>query len=189
MKEAAQAKRSAWWLWVIAAAFLLNFGVILRNDWAGPSLGLQAFYEHGGMVVHDIYAPSANVPLQQGDHIVRVDKHTIASAADWWVVLMNLQVNKRLTFEIRRNNESRQVSVTPEGRRYVGYYSPGVIVQVRIAQLIALAVACLVGFARPRNRSALLTALFFFGVSTLNVADTMSGISATYVIRRRWFPC
>lgn len=179
MKQAVQAKRSAWWLWVIAAAFVLNFGLILRNDWAGPSLGLHAVYEHAGMVVHDIYTPLENVPLQQGDRIVRVGNHIIASDGDWFVVLMNLHVGKPLTFEIRRDNESRHVSVTPGIRRDVGYYSPGVLVSVRIAELIALAVACLVGFARPRNRSALLTALFFFGLTTLNVPDTMSGISAT----------
>ena len=79
-------------------------------------MGLQAVYEHGAMVVHDIFAPPENVPLQQGDRIVRVDKHIIASDADWFVVLMNLQVGKPLTFEIRRDNESRQVSVTAAGR-------------------------------------------------------------------------
>src|SRR5262249_51040880 len=52
-------------------------------------------------------------------------------------------------------------------------------VSVRIVQLITLAVACLVGFARPWNPSALLTALFFFGLTTLNAPDMLTGISAT----------
>jgi len=27
-----------WWVWLVAASFLLNFGLVLRNDWFGPTL-------------------------------------------------------------------------------------------------------------------------------------------------------
>src|SRR6267142_3538113 len=113
MKEPAQLKGPAWWVLLLAVSFVLNFVLVLRNDWAGPSLGLHALYQDGGTVVQDVYARSENVPLQPGDRILRVDNHVIASDADWFVLLLNLQVGKSLTFEIQRGNQSRQVSVTP----------------------------------------------------------------------------
>jgi hypothetical protein len=179
MKEATQRKGSAWWVWLVAASFLLDFGLMLRNDWAGPGLGLHAVYQDRGMVVQEIYAPSEKVPLQQGDRILRVENHLIASDADWLVVLYNLQAGKPLTFEIQRDNQNRQVSVTPWIRRYGGYFSLGLLIFIRIAQMMALAVACVVAFVRPRNPAALLTALFFSGLITLNVPDTLIGFSAT----------
>jgi hypothetical protein len=178
MKEAAQRKSSAWWVWLFAAAFVLDFGLVLRNDWAGPSLGLHAVYRDGGMVVQDVYARLENVPLQPGDRILRVDNHAIASDADWFVVLYTLRVGKSLTFEIRRDNQSRQASVTPMLRRNVGYFSPAVTVSLRILEMLMLAVGCLVAFARPRNPAALLTALFFSGLTTISVPDMLSGFSA-----------
>jgi len=152
---------------------------MLHNDWAGPSLGLHAIYQDGGMLVQDVYAGSENVPLQAGDHIRRVDNHVIASDADWFVVLLNLQVGKSLTFEIRRDNQDRQVSVSPGIHRHLGYFSPTVHVLIRIAQLMMLAMGCFVAFARPRKPAALLMALFFFGLTTLNVPDMLTGFSAT----------
>jgi eukaryotic-like serine/threonine-protein kinase len=178
MKEASQQKGSAWWVWLIAGSFLLDFGLILHNDWAGPTLGILTAYKGGSIVVQDNYARAETVPLQDGDRILRADGQDIASDADWFVVLSNLRVDKPVIFEIQRDTEDLQVSVTPRPRWSLAYFSVSVLVFVRIVQMMGLAVACFVAFARPRNTAALLTALFFFGESVLNVPSSLSGFSA-----------
>jgi hypothetical protein len=87
MKEASRGKTSPWWVWLVAASFLLYFGLILRGDWNGPTLGLAAAYNRGTVVVLNVYAPSEAVPLRQGDRIIRADERVISSDADWFVVL------------------------------------------------------------------------------------------------------
>jgi len=172
--------RSApWWIWVVAASFVLHFGLIVKNDWAGATLGLHAAYQRGSIVVQDVYARSESVPLQQGDRIIRADNQVIASDGDWFGVLFNLQVGKPVIFDIRRDTQDLQVSVTPGPRRSVGYFNLGALVFVRIVEVMMLAVACFVAFARPRNSAALLLALFFSGLSMLNTPETLSGFAAT----------
>src|SRR3989442_14882271 len=86
MKEAVQRTSSAWWVWLVAAAFLLNFGLILRGDWSGPTLGLSAAYNQGSVIVLNVYALPETVPLRQGDRIIRADEQDISSDSDWFVV-------------------------------------------------------------------------------------------------------
>jgi len=54
MNQSTPPKSPAWWVWLWAVVFVLYFGLVLRNDWAGPGLGLHAVYQDGGMVVQDI---------------------------------------------------------------------------------------------------------------------------------------
>jgi tRNA A-37 threonylcarbamoyl transferase component Bud32 len=178
MQQATQRKASAWWVWLLAGAFLLDFGLILRSDWAGPTLGLIAGYQGGSMVVENLYARSEAVPLKEGDRIIRADDHVLASDADWFVVLFTLRVGKPVVFEIQRDTQHLQIQVTPGPRWSVGYFSPAVLVFLRICQMMGLAVACFVAFARPRDKAALLAALFFCGLSLLNLPSSMSGFSA-----------
>ena len=178
MKEAAQGKSAAWWVWLLAGAFLLDFGLVLRSDWTGPTLGLLAGYEGGSIVVQNVYAHSEAVPLKQGDRIIRADEHVLASDADWFVVLFTLRVGKPVVFEVQRGTQHLQVPVTPGPRWSVGYFSPTVLVFVRIGQTMMLAVACFVAFARPRDRAALLAALFFCGLSLWSSPSALSGFSA-----------
>jgi hypothetical protein len=180
MKEATQRKNLAWWVWLVAASFLLHFGLMLRNDWVGPTLGMRVHYDQGSFLVADIYAPAAAVPLRPGDRIIRADGRTISSDSDWFVVLSNLRVGRSIVFEIQRDDQTQQVSVTPGPQSSVGFLRPGLLVLMRIGQMMMLGVACFVAFARPRNSAALLTALFFAGMSMLNVPQSLSGWAAMH---------
>jgi hypothetical protein len=178
MKEADQGKSSAWWVWLVAASFLLDFGLVLRGDWSGPTLGLRALHNQGSVTVFDVNAPSETVPLRQGDRIIRADGQVISSDADWHVILFNLRVGTPVIFEIERDKQYLQLSVTPGPRWSVGFFRPGTAVLFRIGQMMMLGVACFVAFARPRNSAALLTALFFAGMSVLNHPSFVSGFAA-----------
>src|SRR5262245_11777597 len=180
MKEAAQRKTSTWWVWLVAASFLLHFGLVLRNDWVGPTLGVRARYNQGNFLVDDIYAPSTAASLRPGDRIIQANGQLIASDSDWFAVLSNLRVGQPVVFEIQRDDQTQHVSVTPGRRSSVGFFRPGLLVLLRIGQMMMLGVACFVAFARPRNSAALLTALFFAGMSMLNVPESLSGFAAMY---------
>src|SRR5262249_34513869 len=136
MTEAAPQKSPAWWVWIVAASFLLNFALVLRNDWIGPTLGFVTLgYNRDSFVVGDIYADSAASPLRAGDRILRADGQVIASDADWFVVLSNLRVGQPVIFDIQREGQTRQVSVTPARRSAVRFFRPGLLILLRIAQM------------------------------------------------------
>src|SRR5215813_237243 len=123
----------AWWVWLVAASFLLHFGLSLRSDWVGrPTLRLLAAYDGRSVIVQNVYARSEAVPLKRGDRIIRADDHVLASDADWFVVLFTLRVSKPVVFEIQRDTQHLQVPVTPEPR----YFRPRVLVFARIGQMM-----------------------------------------------------
>src|SRR5437870_1443000 len=149
MNQATQRKSPAWWVWLVAASFLLNFGLVLRNDWVGPTLGVRVHYDQGSFLVVGIYAPSTAVPLRLGDRIIRADGQVISTDSDWFAVLSNLRVGQPIVFEIQRDDQTQQVSVTPGPQSSVGFMRPGLLVLLRIGQMMMLGVACFVAFARP----------------------------------------
>jgi eukaryotic-like serine/threonine-protein kinase len=180
MKEATQRKSPAWWVWVVAAVFLLDFGLVLHSDWNGPTLGVIAVYNHGSILVTDVYADPETVPFRQGDRIIRADGQSISSDSDLLVILSNLRVGRPTTFEIERDKQHLQLSVTPRPRSSVRYFRPGVLMLLRIGQMMMLGVACFLSFAQPRNSAALLTALFFASVSLYSAPTSISRFAATF---------
>src|SRR6185295_4025743 len=60
----------------------------------------------------------------------------------------------------------------------VGFFRPDMWAFLRTGQMMMLGVAVFVAFARPRNGAALLTALFFAGMSTFNLPSSTGGFAA-----------
>jgi len=182
--EVSAVRRGApWWIWVVAAAFVLNFALVIYLDLVGPILGARvAPTTSGGVFVTEIYpgAPAAVAGLQSGDRIRRVDGLLIGSYLNWVAVLFNLKVDEPRTFEIQRGNETLILSVVPKQRWFLGYEGPSLLGHVlwRIGQLVMLGLACFLASARPRDRSALIVSLFFAGLSLSNVPETMTGVNA-----------
>jgi hypothetical protein len=138
---------------------------------------LLAVYNQGSVLVTTVYADPDTVPFRPGDRIIRADGHWIGSDSDWFVILSNLRVGSTTTFEVDRDKQHLQLSVTPSSRSTVRDIIPGLLTLVRIGQMMMLGVACFVAFARPRNSLALLAALFFGSVSGYNPLTTISGIA------------
>src|SRR5262249_24090940 len=125
-----------------------------------------------GVLVREIYpgSPAAMAGLQSGDLITRVDERSIASYLEWAQVLFNLKVDEPRTFEIQRRKETLTLSVVPKSRSFGAFYDtpdPLALALRRIGQLVMLGLACFVAFARPRDWSAVIAALFFAGLSAL----------------------
>ena len=115
--------------------------------------------------------------LRPGDRIIRADGQVISSDSDWFAVLSNLRVGQPIVFEIQRDDQTQQLSITPGQQSSVGFMGPGVFVLLRIGQMMMLGVACFVAFVQPRNAAALLTALFF------------AGLAAQYSPKPEWLGC
>src|SRR5262245_66037809 len=47
-----------WWIWIIAASFLLNFALVLYLDFEGPVLGMDSTFTQTGVVVTQVYPHS-----------------------------------------------------------------------------------------------------------------------------------
>jgi tRNA A-37 threonylcarbamoyl transferase component Bud32 len=180
MQEPSHRKNPPWWVWVFATAFLLDFGLVLRGDWTGPTLGFIAVYNQGSVLVTTVYADADTIPFRPGDRIIRADGHWIGSDSDWFVILSNLRVGITTTFEVDRDKQHLQLSVTPSSRSAVRSFIPGVLTLLRIGQMMMLGVACFVVFTRPKNSLALLTALFFGSVSFYNAPTTISGFAPIF---------
>ena len=127
MQEPSHRKNPPWWVWVFATAFLLDFGLVLRGDWTGPTLGFIAVYNQGSVLVTTVYADADTIPFRPGDRIIRADGHWIGSDSDWFVILSNLRVGITTTFEVDRDKQHLQLSVTPSSRSAVRSFIPGVL--------------------------------------------------------------
>ena len=79
-----------WWIWVVAASFIFNFALIMYLDSMGPTLGMNASFTRGDVLVTGLQFPSpaAAAGVRAGDHIIRANGRTITSYLDWGGILL-----------------------------------------------------------------------------------------------------
>jgi hypothetical protein len=171
-----------WWLWVVAASFLLYFGIVLYLDFAGPVLGVVAGFAHGNVVVSRVLAQSSREAggFHVGDRILQADGQPIASDADWFAILLNLKVGEPTIFEIQRDEQRLNLVVKPARRSFGGFgpVNAPMLALLRIGQAIMLGFACFVAFARSRNGTALLGAWFLADLAIFNPPQILTGYFA-----------
>jgi hypothetical protein len=187
MKEAIHGKRPPmdagrgvpWWIWVVAASFLLYFGLVLYLDFAGPALGVFAGFTRRNIVVNDVFLSAEASGIRREDRIIRADGQLVASDVDWFSILSNLEVGKPISFEVQRGEQHLNLVVTPTRRSFsFGRLNPLMLVVLRIGQSIMLGLACVIAFARPRNPSALIGALFLGTIAVNNPPQLLAGYAA-----------
>lgn len=162
-----------WWIYVIAGSFLLYFALKEIQTLTGPAIGIYASNTRSGTVFSGVVPNSAAAAagIQPGDRLLSVDGRKITSRGDWLALQTNLTSEHPTTMEIARAGQLLNVTFTLQrtswsNRRLEERVSH---IVARSGQLIMLALACFVAFARPRDGVALMGGLVF---AILAVTDT-----------------
>ena len=173
-------RRAPWWMFVIAASFLLYASLLPYGFFRGPvpfPLGLEMRFSAGRMVVWSV-APSSEAEragLRVGDRLIAVDGQLIRGNRDWQAADANAQVGKPQRWEIMRGERRLEIEVT-RGRRQP---SAKDLARTYIGvSLVALLLAVFIAFRRPYDPVAKLGAWF---IATASVAfGQFGGWAATW---------
>jgi len=172
-------RRSApWWIWVVAASFILSFLLVIYFDFEGPVLGIFSASRAGRLVVTVVAprSPGDVAGLRAGDRIIRADGRLMRSYIEWIQFLFDVRVGKPIRFEVDRANETLILTATPERKSFFGYDSSSVNrALLRTGQAFTLGLACFLAFAKPRNSSALMAALILAALSLINNPQNLIG--------------
>jgi tRNA A-37 threonylcarbamoyl transferase component Bud32 len=171
-------RNAPWWIWVVAASFVLSFLLVIYFDFEGPVLGIFSASRAGRLVVTVVAprSPGDVAGLRAGDGIVRADGRLIHSYIEWIQFLFDVRVGKPIRFEVDRASETLSLTATPERKSFVGYDSSSLNrALLRIGQAFTLGLACFLAFAKPRNSAALMAALILAALSLINNPQNLIG--------------
>src|SRR6266851_6398315 len=97
--------RPPWWMFVLAAAFIGYFGLLLHSDLTRPEPAGFVFGIHESEMFVRAVAPAssaARAGLAVGDRVLSANAHLVRSRLDWLAVEMNLRVDQPLRLEVDR---------------------------------------------------------------------------------------
>ncbi|HET6591711.1 MAG TPA: protein kinase [Xanthomonadales bacterium] len=164
-----QRRRAPWWLWLLAAAFMLDCLLRVWCQLLGPeSLGVRTRTEGSWQVVAALRSgsPAEQAGVRPGDRLLAIDGMAIEAAFDWRVLAANLETDRAYVLGIEREGQRFETTATV-GR--TGFFDTAVSRQHALWQLNALlllATALFIAFSRPYDFRARLGAL---ALATLSV--------------------
>jgi len=178
-----------WWLVPPAAAYLAYFALTVYAEWCGPGMpGLRSVYPDGVMVVRAVLPDSQaeSWGIEPGDRVLAFDGRPVRSVPEWIARRANLAAGRPLQIVVERHGQRRRLVVEPRAR------PPGdwrltelAALANRLAQLVALVVAMVIAFRRPRDPTALLGAWFLATVATASMVPP-PGFATAWRALPRW---
>jgi tRNA A-37 threonylcarbamoyl transferase component Bud32 len=138
-------------------------------------LGFLPRFDHGRVMVSNLAPGStaAQVGLREGDRIVTVNGQVLETSADWQRVGVHFDPARPMVVEIDRDGVRVRSELTVPTAALGEWLRPGQrrgVLAFRLAQVITLGFALLVGFRRSFQPSALLGALLLASLATLTLA-------------------
>ena len=158
------------------AVYVVYLGLLITCDVLRVApLGFVPRFERGRVTVRDLAPGStaAQAGLRQGDRIVRVDSQVLATQADWQRVGVYFDPSRPMVVELDRDGVRLRAEMTVPAAALEEWLRPGQrrgVLAFRLAQVITLGFALLVGFRRSFQPSALLGALLLASLATLTLA-------------------
>jgi serine/threonine-protein kinase len=146
-------------MFVLAATFVGYFGLLLHSDLTRPEPTAFVFGVHDSqMFVRAVVRGSTaeRDDLAVGDRVLSANAHPMHSRLDWLAVEMNLRVGEALRLDVARPGGSQTI-VLPVNRAPRSYWlttAGATLLSARGVQLATLALALVVAFRRPFDRSA-----------------------------------
>jgi eukaryotic-like serine/threonine-protein kinase len=184
--------RPPWWMYLIAASFLAHVVFITAFWFLGPeSMGIDVRPTKTYPVVSKVApdSPAQRAGIQPGDILVRANDQPVRDANYWyWFFTTNVETGQPITFEAERGGGHVR-AVLLLRRRPAQYWSTaaGMIVLLNLGgRYIALAVACVLAFLRPRHLLACIGALFLAIWSAAELVP-FDGLNSTWRHSPLWF--
>lgn len=149
-------RASPWWLFVLAAAFIAYFGLLLHlESRRAEPIGFQVEFAQGGMSVRRVAPGSAAAAagLRSGDEIVLAAGRPVRVRGDWHAVEANLVAGTAVPLIVERGGVRHTFWLTVRRANSAFWLTrPGIVLGLaRLTQLLALCVACMLMFRRPRD--------------------------------------
>ena len=162
-----------WTIAAVAVAYAGYLALLITCDLNRvPALGFRADFGSGAMVVRSVAPDSiaARAGLEAGDRIVRANGQTVEGRTDWQRVHVHLGRALPLGLEVVRHGALNTVTLRVDRASATdpGLPPPG-LVAFRLAQVVTLGFAIMVGLRRPSQPSALLGALLLASIATISL--------------------
>src|SRR5215831_9984873 len=157
-------RRVPWWIYLIAAIYILTFGFSARQEVRGPAnAGLVLSWPAAQVTDVSRGRPVERAGLRAGDVLVAANRQPITGMPDWFVARAYFELNQTIDLHIQRGGQSRSLNVVItepawsawsrlQLLRISGFY---------LVRFILLLLAICVGFRRPEQLRARLLALMF----------------------------
>jgi len=164
--------RAPWWIYAVAACVLAFLGLNLWAEVGGPgSTGVSLRFEGGRTRVLRVAPgyPAARAGVEAGDEIVTALGQPVHTLFDWRGAVENAEVGRPFPLEIDRQGRHLTAALKFDAhwRRWT-LANWLTFAAKAAAHLTAFALALLIGLSRPRDRVALLGALFVASVAVTN---------------------
>jgi len=144
---------------VLAAAFIGYFGLLLHSDLTRPEPAGFVFGIHESAMFVRAVAPASTAArdgLAVGDRVLSANAHPIRSRLDWLAVEMNLRVGQPLRLDVARPGGPQAIVLVLNRAPWTYWLTTAgaTLLSARGVQLATLALALIVAFRRPVDRSA-----------------------------------
>jgi hypothetical protein len=156
--------RVPWWMYLIAAVYVLTFFFNARQEAWGPAnagwVPLWPTFKVAGVVPG---RPMEKGGLRAGDVLEAVNGQPLTGMPDWFVARAHFERDHPIRLQIQRGEQhlSLQVAIAaPAWRTWSRAQSLGVVA-FYFVRFILLLLAIVVGFSRPEHFHARLAALMF----------------------------
>src|SRR5260370_20913962 len=155
--------RAPWWMYVVAAVYVITFLFNTRQDfWGTASEGwaLSEWFTAGSVKPG---GPMDEAGLRPGDVIEAVGGQPLNGAPNWFLARAHFERDRPIALQVRRGEQHlalELVIAAPVWRTWNGTeYLP--TVALYFARFVLLLLAILLAFSRPQQLSARLLALMF----------------------------
>ncbi len=173
--------RALWWMYVVAAVYVLTFLFSARQEFWGPAsagwVPSWPTFKVAGVLPG---RPMDKAGLRAGDVLEAVDGQPLNGVADWFLARAHFERDHAVELQIRRGEQHlalKLVITAPAWQTWNrGNYRP--VVALCVTRFVLLLLAILVGFSRPEQLSARLAALMF-AVGAVAEGYPSSGWAAT----------
>src|SRR5262249_28045917 len=124
-------QRLPWWMYVVAASFLLAHLLQAYTAIWGPAFpqGLDGIFEQDAMRVRSVEPETlfARGGLEPGDRIVAVGSLPIRSPREWSVALANVEAERPEIWHVLRNGNPIELTVIFPGATWENRIHSGVV--------------------------------------------------------------
>ncbi len=172
--------RAPWWMYIIAASLLGNFGLSIYLYFWGPEPPFSRFnFQREALVVEEVLPNSAGnrAGIQLGDRVLAIDGRRVEGLGEWDMTRINFEVGKAYRLQVERDGKQFERVMTLQRRSWFQqrqYRRIGFVLATGSA-LLSLLVAFLIAFTRPYDWAARLGAL---SIALLGSYPYLYGVSA-----------
>jgi Protein kinase domain len=161
-------RRPAWWMYLVAASYIITFGLIVYLIVYGPAElnGFSMRFVDATVTIISSRegSPEARAGLREGDRLVSIDARPIRTPYDWLASTANLQVGRPQRWLVARGGEHVPLDIYPLESGLRSRVAEGYI-QYSTLLVSAMGVGLLIGWKRPGDAAGRLGAWFMMTAS------------------------